>query len=164
MPPQQRMACMLRAVGRAARADTLAPALDPAACAACGPLTLSLLTVRFLRRLELLDEVASSRLQPRVLEAATPCARGCNPVCSRLQPQPHVLLEASSLCARGCSCPTGSPADRSPMCVAHVWPTCVQVTAGVLLCQGLVMAWLAARRKMLPDEVGLGLGSGLGLG
>ena len=30
---------------------------------------------------------------------------------------------------------------------------CVQVTAGVLLCQGLVMAWLAARRKMLPDEV-----------
>ena len=39
---------------------------------------------------------------------------------------------------------------------------CVQVTAGVLLCQGLVMAWLAARRKMLPDEVGLGLGLGLG--
>ena len=80
MHPQQRMTCMLRAVGRAARADPLAPALDPAACAACGPLTLSLLTVRFLRRLELLDEVASSK-------AATPCTRGCNPnlmCCSRL--------------------------------------------------------------------------------
>ena len=84
MPPPQRMTCMLRAVGRAARADALTPALDAAACAAFGPLTLSLLTVRFLRRLELLDEVASSRLQPHVLEAATLCARCCNPMCSRL--------------------------------------------------------------------------------
>ena len=128
MPPQQRMTCMLRAVGRAARADALAPALDAVACAAFGPLTLSLLTVRFLRRLELLDEVASSRLQSYMLKAATPCARGCNPT----------------------SAPTGTnrPHVHSPMCVP-----CVQVTAGVLLCQGLVMAWLAARRKMLPDEV-----------
>ena len=62
-----------------ARADALAPALDAAACAAFGPLTLSLLTVRFLRRLELLDEVASSRLQSYMLKAATPCARGCSP-------------------------------------------------------------------------------------
>ena len=87
MPPQQRMTCMLRAVGRAARADALTPALDAAACAAFGPLSLSLLTVRFLRRLELLDEVASSRLQPYALEAAALCARGCssiNPMCSRL--------------------------------------------------------------------------------
>ena len=106
MPPQQRMTCMLRAVGRAARADALAPALDAAACAAFGPLTLSLLTVRFLRRLELLDEVASSRLQPHVLEAATPCARGCNPMCSRLQP--HVLEAAAPptpCVARGGPCP-----------------------------------------------------------
>ena len=153
MHPQQRMTCMLRAVGRAARADTLAPALDPAACAACGPLTLSLLTVRFLRRLELLDEVASSRLQPRVLEAATPCARGCNPnlmCCSRLL---AYVLEAAA-----------APQAHRPATARCVCLICVQVTAGVLLCQGLVMAWLAARRKMLPDEVGLGLGLGLGLG
>ena len=74
LPPPQRMERMLRAVGRAARTDTLAPALDPAACAALGPLCLCLLSVRYLRRLELLDEVASPRLQPHALEAATPRA------------------------------------------------------------------------------------------
>jgi hypothetical protein len=44
--------------------------------------------------------------QPRVLEAATPCAGGCNPVCWRLQPRvleaatPRVL-EAATACVRG---------------------------------------------------------------
>ena len=58
------------------------------------------------------------RLQPCVLEAAAPCAGGCNPMCWRLQL--HVL-EAAAPCVAGCRSSTASMAS-GPSISAAAWP------------------------------------------
>ena len=83
MPPAQRCSCLLRALGRASRNDSALASLDPTSIMAFGPLSLTLLTARFLRR--------------------------------------HGLAS--------------------------------RVVALVMLCQGLVMAWLSATRQRMPAEL-----------
>lgn len=80
MAPPARCSCFLSAYARAARHDTLAARLEPAALLSLGPIALTVLAVRYMRR---------HGLAPRVVASA-------------------------------------------------------------LLCQGLVMAWLAATRQRLP--------------
>ena len=80
MAPPTRCSCFLSAYARAARHDTLAARLEPSALLSLGPIALTVLAVRYMRR---------HALAPRVVASA-------------------------------------------------------------LLCQGLVMAWLAATRQRLP--------------
>ena len=83
LPPAAQCACMLRAIGRASRADREVADLDPAAVCALGPLALVVLATRFMRR--------------------------------------HGLVS--------------------------------RAVALVVLCQGLVMAWLAQTRQLLPPAL-----------
>lgn len=83
LAPAARCVCMLRALGRAFRDDRTVAAFDAAAIISLGPLALTLLAVRFLRR--------------------------------------HGLVP--------------------------------RVAALVMLCQGLVMGWLAVTRQRLPDNL-----------
>ena len=87
MPPQRRMACLLRAFGRAARDDALLPRLDAVACLALGPLSLTLLTVRYLRRHQQLDDSSAAVL---LCQAANP-----RPRCPRPPPPPRDLALTS---------------------------------------------------------------------